>query len=508
MANAAQAFAVLLFTGTGAKLTLAAVHGEDEKVRKQTRDVVRLEALDVSDDALLREIVGGSASLCVNALGSWLTTSGHDSSHADALRRLHVERLLAVPFRVAAQVIGCIEIVRSAAEPPFENDDVEIVQDLARHAALAMLHASVTERSGPSTDAEQFLDAIIENIPNMIFVKDAERLAFQRFNRAGEQLLGLSRHDLLGKNDYDFFPEAEAAFFQAKDRETLRGRVLVDIPEEPIDTNAGQRWLHTMKVPILDPTGMPKYLLGISEDITDRKTAEAALREAKEAAEMANKELEAFSYSVAHDLRAPLRHINGFSQALVEDCADKLDENAQRYLERIRHAAAKMANLIDDLLTLSRITRAELRKERVDLSALAHAVVAGLERSHPDRKVDVSIQKDLQGEGDPRLLTIVLDNLLGNAWKFTSKRNQPHIEVGAKAENDRTVYFVSDNGAGFDPTYKDKLFRVFERLHSASEFDGTGIGLATVQRIIVRHGGRIWAEGEVDRGASFYFTLA
>ena len=220
-----------------------------------------------------------------------------------------------------------------------------------------------------------------------------------------------------------------------------------------------------------------------------------------------NQELEAFSYSVAHDLRAPLRAIDGFSQALQEDCAAELSADGQSYLRHVRESAQQMAQLIDDLLELSRVTRRELRRERVDLTALAQTIIDGLRRAHPERQVEVVIQDGLEAEGDRNLLSVVLDNLLGNAWKFTGKRTAARIELGCREEDGRGVHYVSDNGAGFDFRYVDKLFGVFQRLHSAHEFEGTGIGLATVQRIVRRHGGRVWAEGALDRGATFYFTL-
>jgi light-regulated signal transduction histidine kinase (bacteriophytochrome) len=220
-----------------------------------------------------------------------------------------------------------------------------------------------------------------------------------------------------------------------------------------------------------------------------------------------NRELEAFSYSVSHDLRAPLRSIHGFSQALLEDCADRLDADGKRYLKHVRESAQQMGELIDDLLNLSRVTRAELRCETVDLSELVRSVLERLRESQPDRRVEVVIQESLVAQADPRLLDVILTNLLGNAWKFTGKRAAARIEFGVKAGERPSVYFVRDNGAGFDGRYVDKLFGVFQRLHAAHEFEGMGIGLATVQRIVRRHGGRVWAEGELDRGATFYFTL-
>jgi light-regulated signal transduction histidine kinase (bacteriophytochrome) len=245
----------------------------------------------------------------------------------------------------------------------------------------------------------------------------------------------------------------------------------------------------------------------LRNEIAERARAEEALRLAKAAAEGASKELEAFSYSVAHDLRAPLRSIDGFSQALLEDCGDRLDANGKRYLRHVREAAQQMGELIDDLLNLSRVTRAELRRERVDVSALGRAVLAKLQEAQPDRRVEVVVHDGLTAQADPRLLEVVLTNLLGNAWKFTGKREAARIELAVEAFERPPVFFVRDNGAGFDGKYMDKLFGVFQRLHTTQEFEGTGIGLATVQRIVRRHGGRVWAVAEVDRGATFYFTL-
>jgi len=232
-----------------------------------------------------------------------------------------------------------------------------------------------------------------------------------------------------------------------------------------------------------------------------------SLQQAKAAAESANRELEAFSYSVAHDLRAPLRGIDGFSQALLEDYDDKLDEEGRKYLRFVRESAQHMAELIDDLLKLSRVTRSEFRQESSDLSSLARGVLAQLQRAEPDRQVEAVVADGIVVQGDSRLLKIALENLLGNAWKFTGKRPDARIEFGSTTGNGHATHFVRDNGAGFDQTYAGKLFGVFQRLHAATEFEGTGIGLATVQRIVSRHGGRIWAEGAVDQGATFYFTL-
>lgn len=220
-----------------------------------------------------------------------------------------------------------------------------------------------------------------------------------------------------------------------------------------------------------------------------------------------NKELEAFSYSVSHDLRAPLRSIDGFSQALIEDCADRLDETAQNYLHRIRAAAQRMGALIDDILLLSRISRAQVNRERVDLSALAQTVTDELKRQNPDRAVALRIESDLLTQADPGLMRVLLDNLLGNAWKFTARTADARIEFRAQMREMDTVFVIQDNGAGFDMAHASALFQPFQRLHDAADFPGTGIGLATVQRIVDHHGGQIWAEGTVGCGAMVYFTI-
>jgi light-regulated signal transduction histidine kinase (bacteriophytochrome) len=264
--------------------------------------------------------------------------------------------------------------------------------------------------------------------------------------------------------------------------------------------------------PMPTPDGM--LVTSVIRDVTERRRIEEHVRTlneslARRVAELAavNKELETFSYSVSHDLRAPLRSIDGFGQALLEEHAGQLDETAMDYLRRIRAATQRMGELIDDLLDLSRVTRREMRHEDVDLSALAAAVMAELTRADPGRPVKVHIAEGMRARGDPALLRLMLENLLGNAWKFTGRETPACIEVGVERDGDRLVYYVRDNGVGFDMAYADKLFGAFQRLHGATEFPGTGIGLATVQRIVFRHGGQVWAHSTVGQGATFFFTL-
>ncbi|WP_374347825.1 ATP-binding protein, partial [Chitinimonas sp.] len=266
------------------------------------------------------------------------------------------------------------------------------------------------------------------------------------------------------------------------------------------------------------PGGTAGYFILLVQDVSARKANEIELDQYRESLEQrvaqrtadlaaANNELRAFSYSVSHDLRAPLRSIDGFSHMLEEDYGDRLDDIARGYMGRIRAAAQRMGSLIDAMLNLAKVTRAELQPKLVDLSALARGIVDDLQAGQPARTVEVDIEGWLYAWGDEELLRSAMQNLLGNAWKYSARREQARIEFGRLFAEDGPVFFVRDNGAGFDARYADKLFAPFQRLHSASDFDGIGVGLASVQRVVQRHAGRIWAEAEPDKGATFFFTL-
>jgi signal transduction histidine kinase len=252
----------------------------------------------------------------------------------------------------------------------------------------------------------------------------------------------------------------------------------------------------------------------LKREISERKRAEEALQQIEESLRhyadqlvAANKELESFSYSISHDLRAPLLAMKGFSNILLNEYSNNLDAAGQDFLKRIVQGSEKMSDLIDDMLGLAKISRQEISLQEIDLSTIAASIVEELRRGEPERKVTVVIANELKAHGDARLMNIVLSNLIGNAWKFTSKKNDARIEVGALEKSGEMVYYVKDNGAGFDMTYARKLFAPFQRLHSDIQFSGTGIGLAIVKKAIQRHGGRVWAESEVGTGATFFFTL-
>jgi PAS domain S-box-containing protein len=372
----------------------------------------------------------------------------------------------------------------------------------------------ITEREHAEESLKE-LARILDLAPVLILDLNS-RIIF--WNTGAEQMYGWKAEEALHKSTHSLLQaELPQPLEEIKARLYARGYWEGEIVHTRRDGAAivvASHWvLHR------DKQGKPKAILEINSDITERRRAEEEVRRLNQELEQrvadrtaqlqaVNKELEAFSYSVSHDLRAPLRHINGFSQALLEDYADKLDEEGKDYLQQVRDASQEMAQLIDDVLQLARVTRSEMRRASVNLSQLADKEIAELQKREPARVVVVNIEEGLATSGDKRLLRIMLSNLLGNAWKFTSKREGAEINFGREQRDGETVFFVRDNGAGFEMAFADKLFGAFQRLHTAAEFEGTGIGLATVQRIVNRHGGRVWAEGAIEKGATFYFTLS
>ncbi len=339
------------------------------------------------------------------------------------------------------------------------------------------------------------------------------------WNTGAQRIKGYTAEEIIGRHFSDFYPREDVARGSPQhelDVATAEGRF--EGEGWRIRKDGSRFWANVVVTRLDDNHGNLIGFSKVTRDLTERRATEQRIlalntdlerrvRERTNELVVLNRELEAFSYSVSHDLRAPLRSIDGFSQILLEDYERDLDEQGREYLRRIRAATGRMSQLIDAMLDLARLSRVELRREKVDLSAIARAVATELRRTQPERQVEFHITPGLRTAADPRLLRVLLENLLGNAWKFTSKKPHATIEFGATEAGGERAYFVRDNGAGFDMAYAGKLYGVFQRLHSSAEFEGTGIGLATVHRIVHRHRGRTWAEGAVGHGATFHFTL-
>jgi len=415
--------------------------------------------------------------------------------------------------------------VRIAPERDAEGN---VVGALAMGRNITALKDAIAEARRNAEEAElreRMFRTLAENSPDIILRYDLDCRRIY-VNPAYERDFGVSTESLLGRRpDEDWQLSTPVSEYVACIRHVIESGDASNI--ELVSWRAdGRRSIYEVRiVPERQADGKIAGALAIGRNITALKDTEDEIRRlnaeleqrveartrelAAERAKLqaANKELEAFSYSVSHDLRAPLRSIDGFSRILLEDYADKLDEDGRENLHTVRAATQRMAVLIDDMLQLSRITRSEMRREMVDLGAIADEVARELQRAEPERRVEVVIHPHLSAVADGRLVRVVLENLIGNAWKFTGRQPEARIEIGRAHVPDGPAFYVRDNGVGFDMTYVHKLFGAFQRLHTATEFPGTGVGLATVQRIVHRHGGRVWAEGRPGRGAAFYFTL-
>ncbi len=389
-----------------------------------------------------------------------------------------------------------------------------------RLLAVARDITDVKRAEAELVEANRFLDSLIESLPVMVVVKDAKELRFIRHNRMFEQMLGMTREQISGKTAYEILKPDEAELTVTTDRKALASGELVDISERSVLTQSGVKILNTKKVPIFDTDGQANFLLAISSDITEVKLSEQAIRELNaelqgKAAQLesSNRELESFSYSVSHDLRAPLRAIDGFAEIIEEDYRDKLDDECKRYLGVIRQNSKRMGELIDDLLSFSRLGRQPVARAEVNIESLVREVINEIEAGQAAlgrqgvKTPLIEVGPLPPAQGDRTLLRQVWTNLISNAIKYSSKTADPRIQIQGSPAEGENQYSVRDNGVGFNMEYVQKLFGVFQRLHRADEFAGTGVGLAIVHRIVTRHGGKVWAQGKINEGAVFSFTL-
>jgi PAS domain S-box-containing protein len=391
----------------------------------------------------------------------------------------------------------------------FSVRAVPVVGDDGTVREWAGIHTDITERKRTEQtlrDGERRFRELADAMPQIVWAAGPDG-HFDYYNRRWYDFTG--RPEGLGGDESwtDVVHPDDQKECLARWHSATQSGDAYEIEYRLREKSGTYHWFLRRALPVRDPAGKITRWFGTCTNIDAVKRTEAVLRRANAETDSANRELEAFSYSVAHDLRAPLRSIDGFSQAILEDNADQLDAQGKSHLTRVRAAAQRMALLIDGLLSLSRVSRSELHREHVDLTQVARAIGERLHETDPARDVAIVVEDGLTADGDARLLAAVMENLLDNAWKFTSQRPTARIEVGLTARNGGTAFFVRDDGAGFDMAHTGKLFGVFQRLHKASDFPGTGIGLVTVQRIVRRHGGEIWAEGQVAGGATFFFTL-
>jgi PAS domain S-box-containing protein len=366
-------------------------------------------------------------------------------------------------------------------------------------------------------ESRALLQSIMDGTTDAVYVKDTEgRYLF--FNAAAERITGQSAADVLGRDDTALVRPDEAAEVMRGDHKVMDSGAVATYEEYVTDAAGKVSTLLSTKGPIRDAAGRTRGLFGIARDISERRVAEDEIRRLNDELEellsartsqlgAVSSELEAFAYATRHDVRAPLRAIDGFTQIIADEAGERLSPEHLAHLGRVRAAAQRMGELLDDLLGLSRVSGRDLQRETVDVSAMARAVGDEQCSSHPKRHVKLTVQSGLTALADPALLRVVLANLLGNAWKFTAPRAKAHVEIGVADSAYGSAFFVRDDGVGFDMTYATHLFGVFQRLHPVGQFAGTGVGLATVKRIVHRHGGCVWAESEVDKGACFHFML-
>lgn len=389
----------------------------------------------------------------------------------------------------------------SKLEPLVDDKYSDEISEIA--TALNTMHSQLSLSVKELLGLKQTLDLSLDGV--FIFYPDTYRIFYA--NAGAVALLGYTAEEIVQLTPMDLSNDlSESLFKKLASYPTSSDGQALDIMTY-FKTKQGEVKPVRLVLQYLHPENIEPRFIFMARDISERLKAQAEIQASLEEARAANTELESFSYSISHDLRAPLRSIDGFSHLLMHDYGHVIDEEGKYFINRVRKNAQHMGLLIDDLLTLSQVNRGELNREICNLSEMANYAVRKLQDIEPDRSVAVDILPGIFGWVDKPLFQNLLDNLFGNAWKYTGKTEEPRIEFGYEMREKETVYYVRDNGAGFDMKYADKLFHAFQRLHADKEFTGTGIGLATVSRILCRHGGRVWAVAETGKGATFYFTL-
>src|SRR5712671_4063761 len=494
------------------------------------------------DPRLLQDLIGlVGVTIDLDAAGPWKTVlqerrpvviaidpdnvPPHVNPHqAGHMRKWRMRQAAMIPMVADDRVVGGLNLNRYEGGAPIRDEDLELLEGLATRAARAiaiaqlmrdqqMTASELESKVATRTEANRFLDSVIENLPNMVFVKDAKELRFVRMNAAGEELLGFSRAELIGKNDSDFFPADQARMFIAGDRQTLRNHHLVDIPEETIQTrHKGERVLHTKKIPILDADGEPAFLLGISEDITESRQAQAALEQAQAEADRANRAKSQFLAGMSHELRTPLNAILGFSELLRDDANSHFDlATRSRFLDQIHSSGKHLLQLINDILDLSKVEagQMELQLETVELEKLIRDVAASVEPLARNKGIALSVVPvgAITLVGDASKIKQMLLNLLSNAIKFTPHEGRIDIQsrqVGSSVEID-----VRDTGIGIAEHDLGRLFREFQQLEArpGQVQEGTGLGLALTKRFAELHGGSVRVVSAVGRGSTFTLVL-
>jgi hypothetical protein len=504
---------LLIFAGFIIESDVSRLKASAQKLRRQAR------LIDLSHDAIIvadehRQIIGWNEG--ARAMYGW--------SEADVLGKV-VHQLLHTQSGIAPDVVDRIlseegrwdgELLHSRVDGTqliAESRQV-LMRDGDGSSAILEINRDITERKKSDGILRRQAD-LLDKVQEPIIVSQLGG-AIEYWNHGAEELYGFSRQEAVGRTMIDLLhPKHPLGLDRIRELLVRDG----DWSGELTFVTGGREILVESRARLVaEPEGR-QTVLQTNRDITEERRAQEEIqrlnRELEQRVadrtaqlEASNKELEAFAYSVSHDLRAPLRGIDGWSMALLEDYGDKLDQTARKCLDRVREETQRMGRLIDDLLKLSRLTRAELRYESLDLTTLARSIACRLRESDPNRSIDFAIQEGLTGIADARLVEIALVNLLSNAVKFTGPRAEARIEFGQNWHQDEMVFHVRDNGVGFDMAYSKTLFGAFQRLHKHAEFPGNGIGLATAQRVLLRHGGRIWADAKPNEGATFYFTIA